>query len=139
MIEGLLNLGGSLIDKLFPDKNEAARLKLELLKQQQEGQLKDVEQKMSVMLAEAQSKDPWTSRARPSFMYVMYALILFSIPMGILAAFNPDMATSIAAGMKSWLSSLPEGLWVTFGVGYAGYTGFRTMEKNRIVGKKNNL
>jgi len=139
MIEGLLNLGGSLIDKLFPDKNEAAQLKIELLKQQQEGQLKDVEQKMSVMLAEAQSKDPWTSRARPSFMYVMYALILFSIPMGILAAFNPDMATSIAAGMKSWLSSLPEGLWVTFGVGYAGYTGFRTMEKNRIVGKKNNL
>ncbi len=139
MIEGLLNLGGSLIDKLFPDKNEAARLKLELLRQQQEGQLKDVEQKMSVMLAEAQSKDPWTSRARPSFMYVMYALILFSIPMGILAAFNPDMATSIAAGMKSWLSSLPEGLWVTFGIGYAGYTGFRTMEKNRIVGKKNNL
>jgi len=139
MIEGILNLGGSLIDKLFPDKNEAAQLKIELLKQQQEGQLKDVEQKMSVMLAEAQSKDPWTSRARPSFMYVMYALILFSIPMGILAAFNPDMATSIAAGMKSWLSSLPEGLWVTFGVGYAGYTGFRTMEKNRIVGKKNNL
>ena len=139
MIEGILNLGGSLIDKLFPDKNEAARLKLELLKQQQEGQLKDVEQKMSVMLAEAQSKDPWTSRARPSFMYVMYALILFSIPMGILAAFNPDMASAIATGMKSWLSSLPEGLWVTFGVGYAGYTGFRTIEKNRIVGKKNNL
>ena len=139
MIEGILNLGGSLIDKLFPDKNEAAQLKIELLKQQQEGQLKDVEQKMSVMLAEAQSKDPWTSRARPSFMYVMYALILFSIPMGILAAFNPEMATAIATGMKSWLSSLPDGLWATFGVGYAGYTGFRTMEKNRIVGKKNNL
>jgi hypothetical protein len=31
---------------------------------------------MAAVLAEAESPDPWTSRARPSFLYVMYVLLL---------------------------------------------------------------
>ena len=87
---------------------------------------------MSVMLAEAKSKDPWTSRARPSFMYVIYIMILFAIPMGILSAFNPEMAAQVAEGMKSWLSSIPDGLWATFGIGYTGYSVARSWDKRNI-------
>ena len=36
---------------------------------------------MQAIVAEAQSADPRTSRARPSFLYVMYALLIWSIPM----------------------------------------------------------
>src|SRR5512137_2244250 len=34
-------------------------------------------------LSEAQSQDKWTSRARPSFMYVIYIIILAGIPVAI--------------------------------------------------------
>ena len=44
---------------------------------------------MQAIVAEAQSTDPWTSRARPSFLYMMYALILWAIPMGLIAAADP--------------------------------------------------
>ncbi|NRO95624.1 hypothetical protein GWC77_06700 [Paraburkholderia sp. NMBU_R16] len=94
-----------------------------------------MQQQMSAILAEAQSKDPWTSRARPSFMYVMYILILCAIPMGVLAAFSPETAVSIARGMQAWLKAIPDALWTTFGTGYAGYVIARTYEKKRGTSK----
>jgi hypothetical protein len=39
-------------------------------------------------LAEAQSADPWTSRARPNFLYVMYILLPTALPTGVLSAFH---------------------------------------------------
>jgi hypothetical protein len=120
---------GKVIDKVFPDPVQAALAKAELVKLQQTGDLKGLEIRMSAIIAEAQSKDPWTSRARPSFLYVMYALILAAIPMGVLHAYNPELAVSIAAGLKAWLEALPEELWWLFGAGYLGYTGARTIDK----------
>ncbi|RPJ07929.1 MAG: hypothetical protein EHM36_06140, partial [Deltaproteobacteria bacterium] len=96
---------------------------------------KEIELSMSAILAEAKSQDPWTSRARPTFLYVVYLMILASIPMGILSAFKPDLAVSIAKGMQAWLSSIPDGLWATFGIGYSGYSIARSMDK-KIVGSK---
>ena len=121
-----LDLGGKLIDKIFPDPTQRDAAKLELLKMQQAGELETVKIQMSAIVAEAQSADPWTSRARPSFLYVMYALILFAIPMGLLSFFKPDAATQIATGMKAWLAAIPDSLWAVFGVGYTGYTVARS-------------
>lgn len=36
--------------------------------------------------------DPWVTRARPGFLYVMYALLLGAIPVGLLAAVRPAAA-----------------------------------------------
>jgi hypothetical protein len=127
----LLKLGGSLIDKLFPDEEKKAAALLELRKLDQAGELESLKIQMSAILAEAQSADPWTSRARPSFMWVMYILILASIPMGILSYFRPDAAIAVAAGMKHWLDAIPDDLWTVFGVGYLGYTGARSFERTR--------
>jgi phosphotransferase system glucose/maltose/N-acetylglucosamine-specific IIC component len=88
---------------------------------------------LSAIIAEAQSTDPWTSRARPSFMYVIYVLILAGIPIGILAAFRPDIANNIASGLNLWLRAIPDSLYTLFGVGYLGYTGARTIEKSKGV------
>ena len=125
----LFELGGKVLDKIFPDKEAAERAKLELLKMQQAGEFKELEARFSAIVAEANSQDPWTSRARPSFMYVMYALLLASLPMGVLFAFQPDTAQAVTDGVGRWLNALPEELWWLFGAGYLGYSGARTFEK----------
>ena len=131
LIGGIFDIGGKLLDKFFPDPEERAQKQLELLQMQQTGELKELETRMSAILAEASSTDPWTSRARPSFLYVIYVMILMSIPMGVLSAFEPQMADAIASGMQKWLAAIPEDLYVLFGVGYVGYSGARMLEKRK--------
>ncbi len=131
----VVGISSKIIDKLFPDPVEAARAKVELLRMQQDGELKELEVRMSAIIAEANSSDPWTSRARPSFLYVVYVIILAAIPMGFLHAAQPEMAANIATGFKSWLEAIPDDMWMLFGAGYLGYTGARTLDKR----KANNL
>jgi len=127
------DFGSKVLDKLFPDPAEKAAARAKLLELQQAGELKELEVRMSAIIAEAKSADPWTSRARPTFMYVIYIMILAGIPMGVLAAFSPEMATAIAAGMKAWLASIPDGLWATFGIGYTGYSVARSIDKKNLT------
>ena len=128
-----IDVGSKLIDRWFPDPKEAAARKAELFQMQQDGELKELETRMSAILAEAKSSDPWTSRARPSFMYVIYIMILSAIPIGILSIFSPSSAHTIIQGTQSWLSSIPTEMWTTFTVGYVGYTAGRTFEKRAII------
>lgn len=128
----VVGIGGKLIDKLFPDPAEKARAEAMLIQLQQSGELKELETRMSAIIAEAKSADPWTSRARPSFLYVMYLMILAAIPMGILASFDPAKAVQIATGMKAWLTAIPDGMWATFGIGYTGYSVARSMDKRNL-------
>jgi len=118
-------------DKFFVDAADKEKFKLAALRLKQEGKFKIIEKQLSAIIAEAQSKDKWTSRARPSFMYVMYALILFSIPLGILTIFNPEAAVSLTDGVQAWLNAIPNELYTLFGVGYLGYTGARSWDKNK--------
>lgn len=119
----------ALVDNLFTSDEERDKAKLQIMKMQQDGKLKEVEIQMSAIMSESQSLDPWTSRARPSFLYVMYALMLFAIPMGFLSAFEPEMSAQVSQGFKDWLHAIPESMWGLFGVGYLGYTGARTYDK----------
>lgn len=120
-----------LIDKIIPDPKARDAAKLELLKLQGTQELEAVRTQLSALIAEAQSPDPWTSRARPSFLYVMYAIILWSIPMGLIAAVQPQMAHDIAGGMNAYLNGIPRPLWALFGTGYLGYTAARQWGKAR--------
>lgn len=124
-----------ILDKILPDKVARERAKLELLKLEGTQDLEEVRIQLSAILAEAQSADPWTSRARPSFLYVMYILLLWAIPMGLIAAFRPGAAKDIAEGMNSYLSGIPEPLYALFGTGYLGYTMARQWGKIRGVDK----
>lgn len=135
LLGGIFDIGRTLIDKLMPSPEAKAKAQLELLQMQQNGELRELETRMSAILAEANSPDPWTSRARPSFLYVMYVMILAALPMGVLSAFQPELAVAISNGMKMWLAAIPEELYVLFGVGYVGYAGARTFEKRRGLAK----
>lgn len=135
LIGGVFEIGSKLLDKFFPDPTERAQKHLELVALTQSGDLKELETRLSAILAEANSADPWTSRARPSFLYVMYVMILASIPMGFLTAFHPDVALAVTDGMKAWLAAIPPELYTLFGIGYVGYAGVRSYEKKHGVTK----
>lgn len=125
----------SIIDKIIPDKEARDKAKLELIRLQGSQELAEIQAQLSAIVAEANSSDPWTSRARPSFLYVMYVLILFALPMGILAAFKPEMASAIGQGINAYLGGLPDSLYMLFGTGYLGYTAARQWGKSASGGK----
>lgn len=133
LIESLIGPIASLIDKIIPDKDARARAKLELLALEGTHELKAIEARLSAIVTEARSADPWTSRARPSFLYVMYAIILFAIPMGVLSAFDPAAAGNIGKGMTGYLRGLPDELYALFGTGYLGYTAARQWGKAKGI------
>lgn len=135
LLGGIFDIGKTLIKRFLPDPEQQAKAELELLAMQQSGELKELETRMSAIVMEAQSSDPWTSRARPSFMYVFYILILSSIPMGIVFWISPDTAKEITTGFKGWLGAIPEEMWNLFLFGYLGYSGARTYEKRHNVTK----
>ena len=135
IIDSLIGPIASIIDKIIPDPRARERAKLELLKLEGTQEMENVSARLSAIVAEGGSADPWTSRARPSFLYVMYVLLLFALPMGVLSAFNPQAAADIASGMNAYLGGLPEPLYALFGTGYLGYTAARQWGKNVGVDK----
>jgi Holin of 3TMs, for gene-transfer release len=130
-LSSIFSIGSKVIDKLFPDPAQKAQAQLELLKLQQSGDLDEIKVQLSAIIAEAQSTDPWTSRARPSFLYVVYVLLLWSIPMGVLTIFRPEAAAAFTLGFKAWMSAIPEPVLTLFGVVMTGYVAGRSWEKVR--------
>jgi hypothetical protein len=123
----------SIIDKVIPDQEARAKAKLELLELEGTQEMKLIETQLSAIVAEANSTDPWTSRARPSFLYVMYVMLLAALPIGILSLFAPGTAETIAGSMTAYLRGLPEELYALFGTGYLGYTAARQWGKIKGV------
>ena len=132
-IDAIVGPVSKLLDKIIPDPEARDRAKLELIKLQGDQDMAAIGAQMQAIVVEAQSPDPWTSRARPSFLYVMYAMILWAIPMGLIAAISPRMALGIGDGMTAYLRGLPEELYALFGTGYLGYTAARAWGKVKGV------
>ena len=135
LIDGIIGPIARIIEKLVPDPKARDEAKLKLLELQGSQELEQVTTQIVAIITEAQSTDRWTSRARPSFLYVMYTLLLWAIPMGLIAAVRPQMAADIAAGMNAYLSGIPEPLYALFGTGYLGYTAARSWGKARGLEK----
>lgn len=120
-----------LIDDLFTSDEERSAARLKLLEMEQAGELKAVEQQLSAILAEANSRDPWTSRARPTFLYLMYLVIMGCFTGGVLGIWWPEHVTTAAQNITNLLGAIPEDIWWLFGAGYLGYTGARSFDKWR--------
>ena len=132
----LAAIGGKLIDNLFETDQEKSAARAQLLKLEQDGKLDDLKTRLSVMLAEAQSQDPWTSRARPTFLYLIYLVILLCIIGGIIGIWWPDQVKLAAENIQALLGAIPGALWTLFGAGYLGYTGARSYDKTKRLGIK---
>lgn len=131
ILGALAPLASELIDNLFETDEEKASAKAKLMAIDQQGKLQDMQVRLSAIISEAKSLDPWTSRARPSFLYCMYVMILASIPMGFLFAIKPEIAQAVINGVQGWLTAIPEPMWALFGAGYLGYTTARSWDKRK--------
>ncbi len=80
------------------------------------------------------AQDHYIASARPTFLYVIYAILLWSIPIGVLGAFSPTAARNMAGAMTGYFAGLPEPLYTLFGAAYLGYTAARQWGKMRIGG-----
>lgn len=125
---------GKVLDRVLPDPVARDKARAELARLQQEGALDEARAQLSAILAEAASPDPWTSRARPAFLYVMYAVILGCLAGGIVGIWWPAHVATAAQNVAALLGAIPESLWWLFGAGYLGYTGARSFDKWRGVG-----
>lgn len=131
----IVELLGKGLDKIFPDADKRAEAKIKLAELAERGELTELEKRYEAIVAEATSSDPWTSRARPSFMYVFYLLILLGPVMGIVYAVQPDIASDITTGFQGWFKAIPDEVYLLFGSGYLGYGYYRTREKEKGVAK----
>lgn len=86
LIEPILDLGGKLIDRLWPNPEDKAKAQLELLKLQQNGDLKQLDAELQLALeqaqtntAEAQSRTLFVSGWRPCVGWTCSAGMLYQI------------------------------------------------------------
>ena len=131
----ITNIAQGLISRIWPDPAQQAEAQRKLAELQQSGELRGMELQISAILAEANSTDAFTSRARPTFLYVMYAIILLMVIGAIAGIWWPAQVFQAAENLTKLLAAIPEPLWWLFGTGYLGYTGARTWEKNKGAAK----
>lgn len=124
-----LDAGLKIIDKVIPDPQAKIEAKQKLLELQQNGEFRELEEASKNIRQEAMSQDKWTSRARPSFLYVVYIIILSSLPFALFFMYDPVNAKEMAEGFKYWLHAIPDAMWTLFGAGYLGYVGARSFDK----------
>lgn len=129
MLMTLLPLLLGLLDRIIPDEDARAKSKLELMRSENQQILNEMEASLSAIVAEGQSQDPWTSRARPSFLYVMYVLLLACFAGGILGIWWPAEMQRAADNIHALLKAIPSDLYSLFGLGYLGYAGARSFDK----------
>lgn len=130
LIEGGKDIVGALIDRVFPDEaaREAARAQLELMRQN--GELQALQTRMSAINTEAGSADPWTSRARPAFLYVFYVILAVMVIVAPMIGLRfPELMDLYYMNVTKGFGAIPTEVWWTFTTGYLGYGGLRTLEK----------
>ena len=83
-IGSILDFGGKIIDRVFPDANQAAAAKLELFKAQQAGEFKQLDAQIEIAKAqigvnavEAASSSVFVAGARPFILWVCAMGLLY--------------------------------------------------------------
>lgn len=132
----LLAAGLKIIDKVIPDPQAKIAAQQRFLELQQNAEFKELDARMAAIVSEAQSSDPWTSRARPTFMYVFYVVILGLVLLApAIGVFAPEGMARFFENVAKGFQAIPDALWATFTAGYLGYAGLRTYEKKTRTDK----
>lgn len=130
-ITAALDLGGKLIDRLFPDPLKRDEAKLELLKLQQTGQLSEMAGQLDINKTEAASPVWFVAGWRPYIGWICgtglaYQFIFMPIFNGV----------ATMSSMTAGFPSLDMGTLLTLLLGMLGLGGMRTYEK--ITGAEGN-
>lgn len=129
LIAPVLEVGKTLIDRFFPDKEAARQAEAEFLKLAMDGELKQVLAQLEINAREAAHPSVWTSGWRPYFGWVGGTAFLY---VGLLQPLLHWLAS-----IKGWPAPPDidtEFLWVVVS-GILGIGGLRTYEKKQGVTK----
>lgn len=133
-LTAILNIGSTVLDKIFPDKEAADKAKLELLKLQQAGNLTELESEVKLLLAQsatnqeqAKSTSLMVSGGRPAAMWVcvfglFYTFILQPLLAWVSLLFHASVPPVIDTAMLMQLL-----------FGMLGLAGIRSWEKGKGV------
>jgi hypothetical protein len=89
---------------------------------------KAIEAASANIRAEAQSGDKWTSRARPTFLYLFYVILAFNFILVPISQMIKGMSLDMLHPIE-----FPDIMWEVFVAGYLGYTGVRSWEKSKLA------
>ncbi len=125
------------IDKIFPDQNEANKIKVEMLKLQQEGAFRELElefkaasEQRAILLKEAEHPSVFVSGGRPAALWVCVGGLFY---------------TFIAQPLLAWAALIAEAtpppnidttLLIQLLFGMLGLAGLRSWEKEKGVARK---
>lgn len=126
----LFDIGGKIIDRLFPDPAEKARAELELLKMTQAGELQQVLAQLEINAREAQHPSMFVAGWRPGAGWAGVAGLVY-------ASIGQPLLTWLATA-KGWPAPPPvdtELLLYVLG-GMLGLGGMRSYEKVKNVAAK---
>jgi hypothetical protein len=135
----LFDLGGKIIDKIFPDKDAADKAKLEMFKLQQEGAFKEMDQQfqlsleqMKVNAVEAANPSIFVSGWRPAVGWVCVSAYAFNYI--IMPLFNWVSKFFIANAPT--IVALDTGELTTLLFGMLGIGTLRTIDKIKGTASK---
>jgi len=117
-VTAALDIGGKLIDRLWPDPTKAAEAKLELLKMQQSGDLALITGQLEINKAEAANPNWFVAGWRPYIGWICGTGLAYQfLVYPILVAFEPKIV------------QLDMGTLITLLTGMLGLGAMRTYEK----------
>ena len=130
-VTAVLDIGGKLIDRMWPDPAQAATAKLELIKLQQSGDLAQMTGQLDINKIEAASNSTFVSGWRPAIGWVcalalLYQYLVRPLAVAVFAAVGHPLPT---------MPGLDENLWQLM-MAMLGMGGLRTFEKVQGVANK---
>ena len=121
-LDALLNIGGKILDKVFPDPAQAEQAKLKLLEMQQNGELAQIaadtaeQQELTKRQQSDMASDSWLSKnIRP---LTLIAILVGYFIFAMMSAFNLDTNKTYVELLGQW------GMLIM-----SFYFGGRTLEK----------
>jgi len=130
-ITAAMDIGGKLIDRLWPDPAQGAAAKLELIKLQQSGDLAQMTGQLEINKIEAANANMFVSGWRPAIGWVCALALLYQYLVR-------PLAVAIFAAVGHPLPVMPgldENLWQLM-MAMLGMGGLRTFEKVQGVAAK---
>lgn len=130
-ISAVLDLGNTLISRIFPDPSQAAEAKLKLLELQESGELARITAQTDINKEEAKSGSIFVSGWRPFVGWVCgsaFALHYLFIPVANFIL--------VATGHKEVVLTFDMQTLLTLLFGLLGLGGYRTYEKVQGVASK---
>jgi hypothetical protein len=128
----LFDFASKIVDKIFPDKDKANQVKLDLFKAQQDGELKEMEQSFQLTLAqiatnteEAKSSSTFVAGWRPFVGWVCGFALAYNYILFPLYSYTAQWISKDAPAMPA----LALGELLTLLIGMLGLGGLRSLDK----------